>query len=123
MRTGSPRNAEFKGNRKAEYAWFSISDSLPFTSIQAERAARKIIRACVNGRAELVVSVQAKVAVAFDQMFPEASAEVMALIDRVLPGSDGRGVRSAKGKDSTSEWSPSLLTVLTERAAARNNEI
>src|SRR5262249_21748751 len=29
MRTGSPRNATFKGQNTAEYAWFSISDSLP----------------------------------------------------------------------------------------------
>jgi len=123
MRTGSPRNADFKGNREAEYAWFSISDSLPFTSIQAERAARKVIGACVSGRAELVISIQAKAALFFDQMFPEASAEVMAVMNKLLPGGDGRGIRSAKGKDSTSQWSPSLLTVLTERAAVRNNEI
>jgi len=123
MRTGSPRNADFKGNREAEYAWFSISDSLPFTSIQAERAARKVIGACVSGRAELVISIQAKAALFFDQMFPEASAEVMAVMNKLLPGGDGRGIRSAKGKDSTSQWSPSLLTVLTERAAVRNNEV
>ena len=123
MRTGSPRNADFKGNRKAEYAWFSISDSLPFTSIQAERAARKVIHACVSGRAELVISVQAKAAVFFDQLFPQASAELMAVMNKMLPGANGRGVRSAKGKDSTSNWSPSLLTVLTERAALRNNEM
>ena len=29
MRTGSPRNADFKGKNQLEYAWFSISDSLP----------------------------------------------------------------------------------------------
>ena len=29
MRTGSPRNATFKGQHEAEFAWFSISDSLP----------------------------------------------------------------------------------------------
>src|SRR5207302_995684 len=33
MRTGSPRNADFKGQHRAEYAWFSISDSLPFFSM------------------------------------------------------------------------------------------
>jgi NAD(P)-dependent dehydrogenase (short-subunit alcohol dehydrogenase family) len=124
MRTGSPRNAEFKGNRKAEYAWFSISDSLPCSSIQAERAARQIIRACVNGRAELIISIQAKAAVLLDQLFPETTAEVTALVNRLLPGGNGQpGVRTAKGKDSTSEWSPSLLTVLTDRAALRNNEL
>jgi len=38
MRTGSPRNAFFKGNNKAEYAWFSISDALPVLSMDARRA-------------------------------------------------------------------------------------
>ncbi|GAC1401444.1 MAG: hypothetical protein NVSMB56_16540 [Pyrinomonadaceae bacterium] len=44
MRTGSPRNATFKGKHRAEYAWFAISDSLPVTSIAAARAARQISR-------------------------------------------------------------------------------
>ena len=29
MRTGSPRNARFKGRHRAEHAWFSVGDSLP----------------------------------------------------------------------------------------------
>lgn len=55
MRTGSPRNATFKGQHRAEYAWFTISDSLPFTSISAERAARQILAACKRGEAEVVL--------------------------------------------------------------------
>ena len=53
MRTGSPVNAMFKGQRPQEYAWFAISDSLPLASITPERAARQIIRACRYGDAEL----------------------------------------------------------------------
>ncbi|MGI8747587.1 MAG: SDR family NAD(P)-dependent oxidoreductase, partial [Deinococcus sp.] len=45
MRTGSPRNAMFKGQHRDEYAWFSIADSLPLTSMSADRAARRILRA------------------------------------------------------------------------------
>ncbi len=37
MRTGSPRNATFKGNRPAEYAWFDLMASSPLTSISAAR--------------------------------------------------------------------------------------
>ncbi len=37
MRTGSPVNAMFKGQRPQEYAWFAISDSLPLASIDARR--------------------------------------------------------------------------------------
>lgn len=40
MRTGSPRNALFRGKHKREYAWFAIADSLPLLSISAESAAR-----------------------------------------------------------------------------------
>src|SRR5215218_8907728 len=46
MRTGSPRNATFKGQHRAEYAWFAVSDSLPLSSIGVERAAAQIIDAC-----------------------------------------------------------------------------
>ena len=53
MRTGTPVNAMFKGQRPQEYAWFAISDSLPLSSISPERAARQIIRACRYGDAEL----------------------------------------------------------------------
>lgn len=123
MRTGSPRNANFKGKHRDEYAWFSISDSLPVTSIKAERAARQIVDACKQGRAELVITIQAKMAVTFDALFPELSADLMAVVNRVLPGTGGIGERTAKGRESTSSWSPSWLTRLTEEAAMNNNEV
>jgi short-subunit dehydrogenase len=44
-RTGSPRNADFKGRHRSEHAWFSVGDSLPFFSTSADRAARRIIAA------------------------------------------------------------------------------
>jgi NAD(P)-dependent dehydrogenase (short-subunit alcohol dehydrogenase family) len=122
MRTGSPKNADFKGRHRAEYAWFSIGDSLPCTSINAERAAEQIIDASVSGRAELIISIQAKAAVLFDSLFPELSAELFAATNRLLPGPGGIGKAQAKGSESTSAWSPSWLTQLTEEAAARNNE-
>jgi NAD(P)-dependent dehydrogenase (short-subunit alcohol dehydrogenase family) len=123
MRTGSPRNADFKGRHRAEYAWFSISDALPLTSIKAERAASQIVAACVAGRAELVISVQAKVAVLVDALLPELSADLLALVNRLLPGAGGIGEAHAKGKDSASAWSPSWLTALNESAALQNNEV
>src|SRR5258705_8704852 len=46
MRTGSARNASFKGNNEDEYAWFSISASLPVTSVSATEAACAIVNAC-----------------------------------------------------------------------------
>jgi NAD(P)-dependent dehydrogenase (short-subunit alcohol dehydrogenase family) len=123
MRTGSPRNASFKGQHRAEYAWFSISDALPVTSIKAERAARQIVEACKRGRAELVITTQAVLAVKFRALFPEATADILALANRLLPGPGGIGRKRAKGKESESAASPSLLTVLSDWAAQRNNEV
>lgn len=123
MRTGSPRNASFKGKHRYEYAWFSISDALPLFSVSAERAAREIVNACRNGRAELVISLPAKLAVMFDAIFPELSSDLFALANRLLPAPGGIGQREAKGEESSSFWSPSWLTTLNESAAIRNNEV
>ncbi len=123
MRTGSPLNATFKGQHRAEYAWFSISDSLPVSTIQAERAARQLIAGCKRGDAEVILSIQAVAAIKFHQLFPELSADIRALVNRLLPAAGGIGQRRAKGKDSQSELSPSWLTALSDEAAKRNNEI
>ena len=122
MRTGSPPNAIFKGQHRAEYAWFSISDSLPVSTIQAERAARQIIAGCKRGDAEVILSIQAVVAIKFHQLFPELSADIRGMVNRLLPGAGGIGRRRAKGRDSQSELSPSWLTALGDEAAKRNNE-
>jgi NAD(P)-dependent dehydrogenase (short-subunit alcohol dehydrogenase family) len=123
MRTGSPRNAGFKGKHREEYAWFSISDATPLLSVSAERAARQIVTACRNGRGELVISVPAKLAVVFDALFPELTSDLFALANKILPEPGGIGQREAKGRESASALSPSLLTTLNERAAVRNNEM
>jgi NAD(P)-dependent dehydrogenase (short-subunit alcohol dehydrogenase family) len=124
MRTGSPVNAMFKGKRPQEYAWFTISDSLPLSSIDARRAAHQIVDACRYGDAELIITMQAKLAVAVRTAAPELFADAMALINRLLPGpapSDGDQARP--GHESESEWAPSKLTEPTYRAAERNNEM
>ena len=123
MRTGSPRNADFKGQHRFEYAWFSISDALPLLTVSAENAARQIVRACKRGQAELVISIPAKVAVLFEALFPEAMSRVLATVNQFLPGAGGAGTERVKGRNSTSAWSPSWLTTLNEEAAVRNNEV
>ena len=124
MRTGSPRNAGFKGKHREEYAWFSISDALPLLSVSAENAARQILNACRRGRTELVISVPAKLGVLFDTLLPEVTSNLFALANKLLlPAAGGIGEREAKGKESSSALSPSWLTTLNERAAVRNNEV
>jgi NAD(P)-dependent dehydrogenase (short-subunit alcohol dehydrogenase family) len=123
MRTGSPRNAFFKGNNEAEYAWFSISDALPGLSMSAERAAKRIVNACVRGDAEIVLSVPAIAAVKFHDMFPGITADLMGIVNQLLPSAHGSDKRAKTGKESFSDLSPSWVTALNERAAASNNQI
>ena len=70
MRTGSPRNATFKGQHRKEYAWFSISGSMPLLSISSPRAAAQIVRACRRGQPYLAVSLPSKAAIRLHAMAP-----------------------------------------------------
>src|SRR4029077_13867768 len=49
MRTGSHVNAKFKGKHDTEFAWFAASAGAPLISMNADRAARKILAACRRG--------------------------------------------------------------------------
>jgi NAD(P)-dependent dehydrogenase (short-subunit alcohol dehydrogenase family) len=89
MRTGSPRNAIFRGKRRSEYAWFSISDALPGLSISAEKAARRILAACRRGDAEVLFPLSAKAATVVNAVAPGLTAGILATVDRLLP--DARG--------------------------------
>jgi short-subunit dehydrogenase len=123
MRTGSPGNASFKGQHRAEYTWFSIGDALPLVSQSAERAARRIIAACKRGDAEVVLSFPAKLATLVHDLFPGWTADVLGLANTLLlPGPNGIGTAQLPGKQSSSPLSPSWLTTLSDRAAQRNNE-
>jgi NAD(P)-dependent dehydrogenase (short-subunit alcohol dehydrogenase family) len=124
MRTGSPLNATFKGRHPQEFAWFAISDSLPLATIDPSRAARQILDACRRGDAELVITVQAKLAILARTMAPELFARAMSLINGLLPAPTGaEGDRLRLGRESDAEWATSKLTAPTYRAAAENNEI
>ena len=123
MRTGSPRNATFKGQHRSEYAWFSISDSLPLLTVSAERAARRIISACQRGEAEVIFPIQAKLAAMFDAIAPELTAALLGFVNRLMPAAGGVGSARVKGSESQSSLSPSWLTLLGDRAARHYNEV
>ncbi len=123
MRTGSPRNATFKGQHRKEYAWFSIGDSLPLISMNADSAAAKILRACQHGDPEVVIAGAFNFSNRIAQLAPNWTIEFLSLMDILLPEMGGIGRDAAKGHESESKWSPSILTRLTNQAAIRNNEI
>jgi NAD(P)-dependent dehydrogenase (short-subunit alcohol dehydrogenase family) len=123
MRTGSPRRALFKGQHRAEYAWFSIGDASRITSMNVETAARRIVAACVRGKAEVILSPQARAAAVFHGLFPGRMADLLSVVNRLLPGPGGIGTAAARGHESHSALSPSWLTTLGDDAAERNNEV
>ena len=123
MRTGSPRNAEFKGQHRAEYAWFTLGDSLPLASMSANRAAAQIIEACRAGRSALTLSLPAQMADMIHGIFPGLTADFLGFINRLLPAAGGIGHAVARGEDSESWIAPSPLTALNEWAAVQNNEL
>jgi short-subunit dehydrogenase len=125
MRTGSPFNALFKGRHREEFMWFAISGSLPLVTVEASRAASKLIEACRYGDAELVIGWPARVAIISEAVTPGLVARAAFLANRfVLPAPEPNpGVESYSGWQSISRAAPSLLTRLTDRAALQNNEV
>lgn len=124
MRTGSPLNADFKGQHELEYTWFAISDSIPGLTISADRAARKIIEACRYGDPELTITLPAKIAAKVNDVMPRTTAHAMWVANSVLPGPNGAdGDHLRRGRHNETKWTDSVATVLTHRAAVANNEL
>jgi len=124
MRTGSPINAAFKGQRPEEYSWFAIASSLPLLTINAERAGRQILDACRRGDAELVITVQAKLAVLARTVAPELFSGAMSLVHRLLPRRVGaEGDVAQPGRSVRSHWESSTVLAPMYTAAEKNNEL
>jgi NAD(P)-dependent dehydrogenase (short-subunit alcohol dehydrogenase family) len=120
MRTGSPVNARFKGDSAAEYAWFSLADSLPLLSMSGERAARAIVRASQRGDVLLVLGLPAKLAALASALLPATVVRVASLVTSLLPQETSPAERSGH---AVARRLPPWLTALSDRAAARNNEL
>jgi len=122
MRTGSHVNARFKGNHDAEFAWFSAGAGAPLISMDADRAARKIIAAFRRGQPSLTLTFAARGAIAGNALFPNLTGHTMKIVNRFLPDvADESGEQSRAGAELprlTPEW----LTRLADRAMRKNNE-
>ncbi len=123
MRTGSPRNADFKGQYEKEYAWFKIADSLPLLSLDSATAARRIVRACERRRAELMMMPLGTPLLVLRTLSPELFAGVLSLLNRALPRTLTNSHRSHKGYESESALTRSRMTALTRLAESVINEL
>jgi NAD(P)-dependent dehydrogenase (short-subunit alcohol dehydrogenase family) len=122
MRTGSHVNAKFKGNHDAEFAWFSAGAGAPLISMDADRAARKIVSAFRRGQPSLTLTFAARGAIAGNALFPNFTGYAMKIVNRFLPDvTDESGEQSRAGSELprlTPEW----MTRLADRATRENNE-
>lgn len=130
MRTGSHLRAHFVGEQGREFAWFGTAASLPLLSMDAERAARIIVRGILNGRAVVTTTPLAKIVPKIDALFPGLASAVLDLTARLLPESPGgrvsrRAVEGWQAEKSLSRPAQLILdglTTLGRRAATRFNE-
>jgi NAD(P)-dependent dehydrogenase (short-subunit alcohol dehydrogenase family) len=122
MRTGSPVNAWFKGDREREFDWFSIASATPLTTMSAKRAARRIVLAAKRGETEVTLTWQATLLRIFHGVFPGATADVLSLIDRLLPEADPAQRAESRGMHLATPAVPSPLTGMMNRAARETHQ-
>ena len=100
MRTGSHVNAKFKGRHDDEFAWFAASAGAPLISMNADRAARKILAACRRGQPSLTLTFTARTTILGNALFPNLTGYTMKFVNRLLPGTgDAQGNKSRAGSD------------------------
>jgi NAD(P)-dependent dehydrogenase (short-subunit alcohol dehydrogenase family) len=122
MRTGSHVNAKFKGKHDIEFAWFAASAGAPLISMNADRAARKILAACRRGQPSLTLTFAARGAILGNALFPNLTGYLMKLASRFLPGIGGEKGDHSRAGSQVHRLAPKWLTHLADAATARNNE-
>ena len=134
MRTGSHLQARFTGQAEKEFTWFALGASLPLVSTDAERAARQIITAVRQRRAEIILTPAGQVVARAAGLAPGLTGGILHLVQRLaLPAPPERARTSATGAEDEATpgygLNPALpskvfdfLTALGRAAASRFNE-
>src|SRR5438477_3659086 len=122
MRTGSHVNAQFKGKHDAEFAWFSASAGAPLISMDANRAARKILAACRRGQPSLTLTFAARGAIVGNALFPNLTGYLMKIMNRFLPDTAGENGSQSRVGSELPRRTPNWMTRLADRATKKNNE-
>jgi short-subunit dehydrogenase len=122
MRTGSHANAAFKGDHRKEYSWFALGATLPFASMDAHRAAKRIVDAAARGTAEIILTPQAKLLALAHGVAPGTVSDILGIANRVMPGTGNREQQSFTGKESETPVSRSFLTALGRSAGRDLNQ-
>lgn len=130
MRTGSHLRAQFRGDVRREFGWFATAATLPLLSMDADRAARRIVTGVLRGRPLVLLTPLAKLAPRVDVLVPRLGAAVLSVTTRLLPSwpADASGSARIEGR-RVEEMMPARsravlrrVTVLGRRAATRTNQ-
>ncbi len=90
MRTGGEVHAHFHGDVEKEKVWFQTSARIPGLSADVDHAARRIVSAVRQGRAEITITPQAWLAARFAGLAPSTTQALSSLISSyVLPDAQG----------------------------------
>jgi short-subunit dehydrogenase len=134
MRTGSHVQARFTGQAGKEFTWFALGASLPLLSMDAERAARRIIEAVRRRKPEIILTPAGQVVSRLAGLAPGLTGRALHLTQQLAlpaPGSRPGALSAGEGDQGTPghELNPALpkqafdrLTVLGRAAANRFNE-
>jgi short-subunit dehydrogenase len=134
MRTGSHLQARFTGQAGKEFTWFALGASLPLVSMDAERAARQIITAIRQRRAEIILTPAGQLVAHAAGLAPGLTGAILHLVQRLaLPAPPDRletSATSAENGDTPGyRLNPALpgkvfdfMTSLGRAAASRFNE-
>lgn len=113
MRTGSFVHAVFEGDAEKEYAWFGASATAPLVSIDADRAARIIVRGIRRGETEISFTPEGRLAPIVKALLPTLTSELLSLAGRLLPKPRGDLARDGLSVETTS--SSRLVAAIARR--------
>ena len=125
LRTGSHEPAFFAGDAEKEYAWFAPSASLPVLSMNADRAARRLVSGVLAGRPLVLLGWLPAVAQRVRGLAPGLTVRSLGLVNRLLPSAAPDQtdlVVGATAKRRLGSTVVDALSSLGTRAARRNNE-
>src|SRR6266568_1628454 len=122
MRTGSHVNAKFKGKHDIEFAWFAASAGAPLISINADRAARKILDACRRGQPSLTLTFAARTAILGNALFPNITGYAMKIVNYFFPAAGNDEANQSRAGSQLRRLTPNWVTRLADRATKKNNE-
>jgi NAD(P)-dependent dehydrogenase (short-subunit alcohol dehydrogenase family) len=117
MRTGSHTHALFRGHPERELGWFGAGAVTPLLSVGTERAARRVVRAIIDGERRITLTPAAKLATALHHFLPGLWSTLSAIGGRLLPNPPDGFERSdeREGAQLLAESSSRLLRLIDAR--------